>query len=122
MLRAAGEGPVVVFRGRGTMKLRIAPPVFVLAAVRAGLFAFRRQGQARGTPLLAGALAVVALACASPATAQSVDQCVLLKATKPAGVPVHERATNSFTGQRLPDGSIAKVLEVDATGRWFRLS
>lgn len=66
-------------------------------------------------------LVLLALAWNGSLAAQSVGDCVRMKSVSAKGVPVHSRAENSFTGNYLPDASIAKVLEVDTTGRWFRL-
>lgn len=50
----------------------------------------------------------------------SVGDRVELKATSPAGVPLHEEARSSMFG-RAPDGSIGMVQEVQAGTNWIRL-
>ncbi|CAG0995539.1 hypothetical protein PHYC_02537 [Phycisphaerales bacterium] len=66
-------------------------------------------------------LVVAVLAWPARLLAQQVGDCIRLKATNPAGVPRHARAENSFTGERFPDQSVAKVLELAAAGKWLRV-
>jgi endonuclease/exonuclease/phosphatase family metal-dependent hydrolase len=55
------------------------------------------------------------------AFAQQPGDCVRLKATHPEGVPLHHESHNSFSGQRLPNGSVVKVLEAANQNKWFRV-
>ncbi|MGK7884545.1 MAG: endonuclease/exonuclease/phosphatase family protein [Crocosphaera sp.] len=58
----------------------------------------------------------------NPALALEVEigQQVELKATKPIGVPLHERASSSLKG-RLSDGTIASVVDTDDDKRWLKI-
>lgn len=59
---------------------------------------------------------------ASPVFALEVEigQRVQLKATKPIGVPLHEIASSSLKG-RLPDQTIAEVIDTDDDKHWLKL-
>ncbi len=59
----------------------------------------------------------------NPALALEVEigQQVQLKATKPIGVPLHERASSSLKG-RLPDGTIASVVDTDDEKHWLKIA
>lgn len=71
--------------------------------------------------VFAMALAAALFAWPAGALGQQVGDCVRLKATNPAGVPRHARAENSFTGERFPDQSVAKVVELAQLGKWLKV-
>lgn len=66
-------------------------------------------------------LFVIMIFCASllPAEYKAGDW-VELQAVKPAGVPLHSKAENSFTGKRAPDGSKVKILATEGDGHWLK--
>jgi hypothetical protein len=78
---------------------------------------------ARCTSSLTPLLVILSLFLAvSIAIAATVGDQVELKATHHAGVPFHQepRGTNDF--QRIPDGTLAHVIDVAKGGQWLKLS
>lgn len=65
------------------------------------------------------AVVSVSLLCSSTLLAETH---VRLKATNRLGVPLHPAAGDARVSGRLPDGSIAKVLERDAATGWIEIS
>ncbi|MFM9996327.1 MAG: endonuclease/exonuclease/phosphatase family protein [Phycisphaerales bacterium] len=78
----------------------------------------RPRPRGLGILLVVAAFAFLAV---PPACAQNVGQCVRLDADRPEGVPRHREARNSFSGDRFPDGAVAKVVERAADARWFKV-
>jgi hypothetical protein len=66
-------------------------------------------------------LSLFSLVTAGLASAATVGDQVELKATHLAGVPFHNAAGGSKTFQRVPDGTIAAVIDNDRGGRWLQL-
>ena len=54
-------------------------------------------------------------------TAAIGDQ-VVLQATHPAGVPLHQEPRGTHDFQRVPDGTKATVTDLAQSGRWLKLS